>query len=174
MSRFGPWMSLNNMPQLTATNTLYTIRFRRRQTPDQKAAWALSFLTSYTSQIAESIGRIYADGLVKYEPGDLLNLPLIVPQKFEGARRFYSAAVKLLLEGHRTRTRKIADTFFAPRRSVECRLLQALTSESDARKTTSYSVQLPKSVSTDSPRARIILFHRLRSRTTGSGSVQRR
>ncbi len=113
MSGFGPWVSLKNMKGLTATNTLYTVHFKKTQTPAQKAAWALSFLTSYTRQAATALSRIYADGLVKYEPGDLRNLPLLVPKKCEDARELYSAAVRLLRDGHKEKAREIADNYIA-------------------------------------------------------------
>jgi adenine-specific DNA-methyltransferase len=111
MSRFGPWLSLNNMARLTATNTLYTVQFRKPQTLEQKAAWGLSLLTSYTQQAMKPLSRVYADGLVKYEPGDLLSLPLHVPRGVRGARTFYTKAVKLLLQGNRREAQEIADVF---------------------------------------------------------------
>jgi hypothetical protein len=111
MSRFGPWISLNTMAQLTATNTLYTVQFRKPQTLEQKAAWALSFLTSYTQQAMKPLSRVYADGLVKYEPGDLLSLPLLVPRGVRRARVFYAKAVRLLLQGNCREAQEIADVF---------------------------------------------------------------
>ena len=111
MSQFGPWISLNNMARLTATNTLYTVQFRKPQTLEQKAAWALSLLTSYTQQAMKPLSRVYADGLVKYEPGDLLSLPLLVPHDVRGARTFYAKAVSLLLRGNRREAQEIADVF---------------------------------------------------------------
>jgi hypothetical protein len=111
MSRFGPWISLNTMERLTATNTLYTVQFRKPQTLEQKAAWALSLLTSYTQQAMRPLSRVYADGLVKYEPRDLLSLPLLVPHGVRGARTFYAQAVRLLLQGKRREAQEVADTF---------------------------------------------------------------
>jgi len=111
MSRFGPWISLNNMARLTATNTLYTVQFRKPQTLEQKAAWALSLLTSYTQQAMKPLSRVYADGLVKYEPGDLLSLPLLVPRGVRGSRTFYAKAVRLLMLGNRREAQEIADVF---------------------------------------------------------------
>lgn len=111
MSRFGPWISLNNMARLTATNTLYTVQFRKPQTLEQKAAWALSLLTSYTQQAMKPLSRVYADGLIKYEPGDLLSLPLLVPRSVCGARTFYAKVVRLLLQGKRKEAQEVADAF---------------------------------------------------------------
>ncbi len=113
MSQTGPWIALNNMPQLTATNTLYTVRFQNPQTLGQRAAWALSFLASHTMKAMKSVRRTYADGLVKYEPGDLADLPILAPQRVSGARKSYSKAIRSLLSGDARGARRIADSFVA-------------------------------------------------------------
>jgi adenine-specific DNA-methyltransferase len=112
MSRFGPWICLRGMPRLNATNTLYTIRFRRSYTRDQKAAWALSFLTTYTRNRLESFARVYPDGLLKYEPGDLVAIPLLRPKKTAGAAEVYLQAITELLKGDPLHSRRIADQWF--------------------------------------------------------------
>jgi len=111
MSQIGPWIALNNMPELTATNTLYTVRFQKPQTLGQRAAWALSFLASHTMKAMKYVRRTYADGLVKYEPGDLADLPILAPQRVNGARESYSRAIRLLLSGDSRGARRIADGF---------------------------------------------------------------
>src|SRR5439155_6403135 len=42
MSRNGPWIMLNRFDMLTATNTLYAVRFRQRMNVDAQAAWCLA------------------------------------------------------------------------------------------------------------------------------------
>ena len=79
MTRVLPWICLRAMPHLNASNTLYTIRFREPRSREERNAWALSLLTRYSRAALEATGRIYADGLVKYEPGDLVDIPLLVP-----------------------------------------------------------------------------------------------
>ena len=111
MIQAGPWISLNRMQGLNATNTIYTIKFKKRLTLDQKAAWALSFLSSYTFNVMISIGRIYASGLRKFEPGDLLKLPLIIPKKEKEANKKYVFAIERLLKDDALAARKIADRF---------------------------------------------------------------
>ena len=112
MAQLGPWICLRAMPRLNATNTLYTVRFRGRLTPDQEAAWALSLLTSRCRRLLQSIGRVYPDGLVKYEPGDLLNLPVVVPGKVTGAKLWYLNAVAALLSGEVHKAEQMADRWF--------------------------------------------------------------
>jgi len=112
MAQPGPWICLRAMPRLNATNTLYTVRFRGRLTPDEKAARALSLLTSHSRRLLQRIGRVYPDGLVKYEPGDLLNLPVLVPGKVSGARLWYLKTVAALLSGQVPKAKQMADEWF--------------------------------------------------------------
>lgn len=101
------------MPCLTATNTLYTVRFRRALEEEAKAAWALALLTSRTRSVLKASGRIYADGLLKYEPRDLLDIPLAIPPKIDGAKSRYHEAVDALLDNDVQRSMYIADSWFS-------------------------------------------------------------
>lgn len=112
MTQSRPWICLRSMPRLTATNTLYTVRYHGSLTPDEKAAWALSLLTSYSRNLLESTGRVYPDGLLKYEPGDLLDLPLLAPPKIHGARARYLEAVRDLLCNDVEESKAKADRWF--------------------------------------------------------------
>lgn len=112
MSQSGPWISLRAMPTLTATNTLYVVTYREPMSRDGKAAWAMSLLTSSVRRTLESQGRLYADGLLKYEPGDLLDLPLPMPRRTEGAAKFYLQVVKALLGGEVEESQAMADNWF--------------------------------------------------------------
>ena len=111
MTQSGPWLCLNQMVGLHATNTLYTFTFNKKLTFEQKAAWALSFLSRHTFQTMTSKGRNYASRLRKYEPGDLLSLPIIGPKRFKGAAKQYVLAIRSLLKGDAPKARKIADNF---------------------------------------------------------------
>ncbi len=96
MTRRGPWLCFSGMSELTATNTLYTFRFKEDLDVKHKAAWALVLLESRHDDVTRSLGRRYADGLVKYEPGDLYRIPLRVPAKV--TREFeYGCAVEQML-----------------------------------------------------------------------------
>jgi adenine-specific DNA-methyltransferase len=113
MSRHGPWIALRTMPRLAATNTLYVVRFREDLSPEHKAAWALSLLSSRTRAFAAQVGRIYADGLLKYEPNDLASLPVSVPSRTTGARGAYAKAIDLLLGGHHDAAALLADRWLS-------------------------------------------------------------
>lgn len=99
MTRRGPWLCFSDMPELTATNTLYTFRFKRASSCEEKAAWALAVLDACQDNAVRSLGRHYADGLVKYEPGDLYRVPLRVPRETEGALERYERLIEQMLDG---------------------------------------------------------------------------
>jgi adenine-specific DNA-methyltransferase len=112
MSRRGPWVCLKAMMGLSATNTLYVVRYPRNWSNDRKAVWALSLLTTKAGAALEHIGRKYADGLLKFEPGDLANLQVSPPTRVKGALREYHQAVAALLAGEISECRRIADQWF--------------------------------------------------------------
>lgn len=112
MGKHGPWIALSAMHGLAATNTLYVVNFVRAQTRDERFAWALSLLRTETrKQIADRC-RVYADGLAKYEPGDLKDLRLTTPPFTAGAADVYRTAVQLLAAGHERRASALADAWF--------------------------------------------------------------
>ena len=113
MSRHGPWISLNMAPRLTATNTLYAITFRAAMSPEQRCAWALALIASGKfRETLSSLGRVYADGLIKYEPGDLANLQITRrPKRVKGARQAYRQAIEFLLSGETQAACRVADGF---------------------------------------------------------------
>jgi adenine-specific DNA-methyltransferase len=112
MSSWGPWVVFREMPRLAATNTLYLVRFLKGNSPDERAAWAMWLLTTEASSRLRRIGRRYADGLVKFEPGDLGRLMVRTPPRTENAYAKYIVAVGKMLDGDVPGCRKIADTFF--------------------------------------------------------------
>ena len=109
MSRVGPWVALRGLDGLTASNTLYVIRFKEALSLEGKAAWCLSMLATPVRERLASIGRRYPDGLLKYEPSDLRDLELIVPPSFSGGLAAYSKAVSQLLSGNVGEASRIAD-----------------------------------------------------------------
>jgi hypothetical protein len=109
MSKLGPWIAFSAMPRLTATNTLYTVRFRDQLTNDQKAAWALSLIASHWRGTMHKTARIYPEGLHKYEPSDLLNLKVRkIPNNVHGGVAAYAEAIRLLLGGSAEECQKFA------------------------------------------------------------------
>jgi adenine-specific DNA-methyltransferase len=139
MSTWGPWVVFREMPSLTATNTLYVIRFLTAKTIDEKAAWAMWLLSTKAQRRLRAIGRRYADGLLKFEPGDIGRLVVDRPIKTSGAYRKYQRAVRLLLAGKRRESQQIADAWFrsqekvTARRSYQPSDRRALESESGGR-----------------------------------------
>jgi hypothetical protein len=111
MSRTGPWLCLKSMPELTATNTLYVARFRSQLPADEKAAWGLSLLTSKAR--SSLYGRVYADGLIKYEPGDLGKVRLPRPNCTKGALAYYSRVIETLLCKGPTDATQMCDDWFS-------------------------------------------------------------
>jgi adenine-specific DNA-methyltransferase len=109
MSRLGPWISLSRMSNITVTNTLYTVRFRKRCSEADKAAWCLALLTSSARSWLRPLGRRYADGLLKFEPSDLENIRVPRPGSSAGAMAAYERSVSALLAGNPVESCRIAD-----------------------------------------------------------------
>ena len=109
MSQEGPWLCVNEFSQLRATNTLYVLRFTD-QYRQERYMWALALLTSIAQRQIRGIGRHYADGLVKYEPGPLgeVELPTLRPD--ENYRMLYDQAVRRLLASDLSAAKDIADS----------------------------------------------------------------
>lgn len=112
MSSWGPWVVFREMPKLAATNTLYIVKFEKRTSIDKKAAMAMWLLTSSCRKSLLKVGRKYAAGLLKFEPGDISNMPMISPTRTKGAYSAYKRAVKLLLRGESRESQKIANSWF--------------------------------------------------------------
>lgn len=114
MSSVGPWMALGNWNELTATNTLYTVHFRRRTSAKQRAVVALSLLTSAVRSQFPALCRRYAAGLAKFEPGDLqaLHIPRF---KVHGSPEVaYRKAIRALLSGNVKQAERTADECLQP------------------------------------------------------------
>lgn len=111
MSRHSAWCCLNEMPDLSATNTLYTVTFKQSPTLDERAAWSMVLLTSQVRRSLMALARRYPDGLQKLEPGDLMELRIPEPTRFIGAReRYYEASAKLVA-GDVSGAARIADSW---------------------------------------------------------------
>ena len=113
MARTGPWICVDSSHSLTASNTLYTIKFHKPISRNMKYAWCLSMLTSYTYNELVKSRRFYADGLVKHEPKDLNRLKLLKPVNIEGVKEYYIQTVDLLLSNHFFQARRRADEWFS-------------------------------------------------------------
>ena len=112
MTSVGPWLCLNKMKNLTATNTLYTIHFKHRSSMGEKAAWALALLSSTVAQQYIKVGRCYSKGLLKFEPRDVMSLMVPIPKdKTDKALLVYQQVIEDLLEDRVERARENAETF---------------------------------------------------------------
>lgn len=109
MSQQGPWLCINEFPKLRATNTLYVLRFAE-QYRQERYMWALALLTSIAQRQIRGIGRHYADGLVKYEPGALGEVELPRLQPNANHRSLYEQAVTSFLNSDLPTAKDIADS----------------------------------------------------------------
>jgi adenine-specific DNA-methyltransferase len=109
MSQHGPWLSINEMEGLNATNTLYVVTFRNRD-PKAWYRWALALLSSTAQRQIRRIGRRYADGLIKYEPGALGKIELPALREDVDHKSLYARAVGALLAEDLRMAKDIADS----------------------------------------------------------------
>jgi adenine-specific DNA-methyltransferase len=112
MSQFGPWLCLNEMPALNATNTLYVALFKNAD-ENQRYGYALALLTTGVRRQLRRAGRRYPDGLVKYEPSALAGLRIPLLKEKLVFRTLYVRAFDALLTGKPAEARSIADSVFA-------------------------------------------------------------
>lgn len=111
MSQFGPWLCMNEMPRLNATNTLYTVLFKNAD-ENERFGYALASLTTAVRRQLKRAGRRYADGLVKYEPSALAGLRLPPLGCDIDFRPLYIRALDALLHGRARQAMDIADSVF--------------------------------------------------------------
>lgn len=116
MSRRGVWVCLNRMRNLNATNTLYVVKFLRARGLPERAAYALSLLTSPVREALRAVGRRYPDGLYKFEPGDIAKIRIPQPTFVDGAFATYLAATSLLISGEANKASQLADEWFTQSR----------------------------------------------------------
>ena len=108
MNSKGLWICMRETPGLNATNTLYVASFEEMSQP-RKYAWALALLTTIVSRQISRTTRVYADGLHKLEPGQILALDVPVPPELRNSISLYRTACEQLLCGKESHARMIAD-----------------------------------------------------------------
>ncbi|MGJ5038234.1 Eco57I restriction-modification methylase domain-containing protein [Bradyrhizobium sp. HKCCYLRH3059] len=110
MSKTMPTLSICAMPQLAATNTLYTVSFRDPNLSEQgRLGIAMSLLQSDVRKQLRSYGRTYADGLLKHEPCDLLRLEVPAVGEVRANWSKYRLALEALKNGDEHTSSRIAD-----------------------------------------------------------------
>jgi adenine-specific DNA-methyltransferase len=115
MSKLGPVMCLNRMRGLSATNTLYVGQFVGNVNLEERAGWALSFLSSTARRALSRVARRYPDGLLKIEPGDLMRIRIPPPFPGDGTLRVYERAVRVFITQGSVEASKIADAWLRGR-----------------------------------------------------------
>jgi predicted RNA methylase len=150
MSKRLPFLALREMPGLTASNTLYVIRFTRRATTAEKATLGLLILTSAVRKELARHARVYADGLLKFEPTDLGGVWVPVVRARQDAPRVLREATALLLMGREADASAMADAWVAAsaggthgRRPSSSRRLQSGVSQTGDGKTPPDPIETP-------------------------------
>ena len=110
MTKLGPWLSFRTMRNLAATNTLYVVTEKLRMSAEERAAWALSLLSTPSRNQVRELVRHYPDGLTKMEPHDLSCIRLPPPSVLKGACKDYDRAIQLLLTGNESAAIALADS----------------------------------------------------------------
>jgi adenine-specific DNA-methyltransferase len=113
MSKRLPFLVLQAMPGLTATNTLYVVRFRHAASASERAGLGVTLLTSEVRRELRRHARNYADGLLKFEPRELGNIQVPVVSRHAGAISVFKQATALLLEGRETESEALANEWAA-------------------------------------------------------------
>jgi hypothetical protein len=110
MSKNLPFLVMRGMRGLTATNTLYVVRFRKGfRTPNARIAVALVLLSSAARHELEKCARSYADGLCKFEPAELRGVRVPVPRIAPGGGAILKLATEHLIAGREPEARALAD-----------------------------------------------------------------
>jgi len=113
MSKKLPFLVMNGMRNLSATNTLYVIRFRPGVDSATRFAVGTTLLSSQIRRELAARARVYADGLLKFEPAELGELRVSLPERLSGARMAFGAATARLLTGDEAGASAIADKWLA-------------------------------------------------------------
>lgn len=111
MSKLGPLMCLNRTRGLSATNTLYVGQFVGNVNLQDRAGWALSFLSSTARCALSRVARRYPDGLLKIEPGDLMRIRIPTPRRGDRTLHIYQEAVRVFTTQGSVEASKIADAW---------------------------------------------------------------
>ncbi len=101
---------------LTATNSLFVLTFRGDQCRQARAAILLGLMSTRVHHEIQQGARVYAGGLRKLEPTQIMDLRLPSWGCPLGAQDAHRSAVALFRAGERSTARSIADEFFSASR----------------------------------------------------------
>lgn len=107
MGSYGPWICLRRMKGLSATNTLYTVRFKSRYTLDERIAICLSLITPMVRKQLDRVGRVYAGGLVKFEPREIGAICIPPPIDVENPVQTYNMIIEQMRKYGRAEAEKL-------------------------------------------------------------------
>jgi adenine-specific DNA-methyltransferase len=113
MSKRLPFLVLRDMNRLSATNTLYVVSFKDAPRKIDRAALGIVLLTSSVRRELARHARIYADGLLKFEPSELGSVRVPVVKARADASRVFQTATALLLAGKESEAEALADAWVA-------------------------------------------------------------
>jgi len=113
MSKRLPFLVMREMSGLTATNTLYVVRFKKPIDIEARSALGISLLTSRVRKDLAARARIYADGLMKFEPAELGSVRIRLPEHRSNVRVVFEEATTLLLSGREQDAEALADAWVA-------------------------------------------------------------
>jgi len=111
MTKLGPWICFRSKRDLVATNTLYVLTAKTKMSYEERAAWALSLISTSPRRQFHAIARRYPDGLAKLEPHDLNSLRLPTPLRTKRASEEYARAISYLVAGKVKEAIAVADAF---------------------------------------------------------------
>jgi adenine-specific DNA-methyltransferase len=107
----NPMLCINRMPGLNASNTLYVVKFVKAKTYAERAAIAISLLTTRARKSIADVVRKYPDGLKKLEPGDFAKIEVPIVRQTRGSVAEYRVIAKLLKIGKADEAHLRADSW---------------------------------------------------------------
>ncbi len=95
---------------VSVTNTLYAITCKTKKTLPEKRAFALSFFSSETVQAIAETARRYPDGLLKLEPRQVMDLPLLQLDSSRIDDKILTKVTELVASGQIQACSKLVDS----------------------------------------------------------------
>ena len=113
MSKRLPFLVLRGMNGLSATNTLYVVSFKDSPRTIDRATLGIVLLTSGVRRELARHARVYAEGLLKFEPTELGNIRIPIVKARSDALTVFKTATAFLLAGKSAEAEELADAWVA-------------------------------------------------------------
>lgn len=117
-ARCGPFLAINNWPELTASNSLYVVSFAQHLSQLERWGVAMGLLSTSAREQVKSRLRWYAGGLRKCEPRDIMDICIPIGRESGSVEARYKEAVQALVLGDERRATEIADAWLNGNTSV--------------------------------------------------------